>query len=403
LVQSLEWWCLVLNGNVGKDPARGSGVYPELVVCLCAAVGTDTGIVTEALDAELLSVGYMPVPIRLSKLMSEVPGLESLADLKEEDVRIRTAMQAGNAIRRKLNEKDAVARLALTTIHETRDNLNHEVDLPAERHCFIISSLKRLEEFETMKNLFGSRALLISIYEPRDQRCRNLCKRIAKSRHSPDPSEFKEVAENLIDIDQKERGDQFGQELERVFPRADFFLKADHQMRENVRRFIQLLFRAPYVTPTVDELAMFHARAASQRTADLSRQVGAVIATETGEILSTGCNEVPRAGGGVNWDAVANTSRDYRDFKVGQDAAAAAKKEIVTNIMEALKAAGWLEPELGAKDSAQLAHEALYSDAKPLKGTMVTDLLEFGRIVHAEMAAICDAALRGVSVKGGTL
>ena len=31
------------------------------------------------------------------------------------------------------------------------------------------------------------------------------------------------------------------------------------------------------------------------------------------------------------------------------------------------------------------------------------DILEFGRIVHAEMAAICDAARKGTPVKGATL
>ena len=48
-----------------------SGVYPELVMCLAAAVGTDTGLVTEALSSELRNVGYEPVPIRLSQLMSD--------------------------------------------------------------------------------------------------------------------------------------------------------------------------------------------------------------------------------------------------------------------------------------------------------------------------------------------
>jgi cytidine deaminase len=45
----------------------------------------------------------------------------------------------------------------------------------------------------------------------------------------------------------------------------------------------------------------------------------------------------------------------------------------------------------------------LFVKPKPLAGTAVANLLEFGRIVHAEMAAICDAALRGVAVKGATL
>jgi deoxycytidylate deaminase len=38
-----------------------------------------------------------------------------------------------------------------------------------------------------------------------------------------------------------------------------------------------------------------------------------------------------------------------------------------------------------------------------LKGSQVSDLTEYGRVVHAEMSAVCDAARRGKSLKGGTL
>ena len=148
---------------------------------------------------------------------------------------------------------------------------------------------------------------------------------------------------------------------------------------------------------------MFQARGTAQRSADLSRQVGAVIATTDGEMLATGCNEVPRAGGGVRWDSVANTDRDYRDYKIGQDAAAGTRKEIVAELLQALADDGWLSEQKKALPKEELAHEALFGDARPLARTAVANLLEFGRIVHAEMAAICDAALRGISIKGASL
>jgi deoxycytidylate deaminase len=378
--------------------------YPELVLCLCAAVGTDTSVVSDALASELRSVGYEPVPIRLSSLMAEIPGLEYLSDLKAEDERIRESMKAGNEIRRIIGHADGVVRLALSTIHSVRASLNdQDVTVPAERHCFIITSLKRAEEFETLRILFGPRVLLASVYEPREQRVENLCRKIASSKSSSDPEAHKDVAEQLINTDQKERSNPLGQRLEDVFQRADVFLKAGQTLRENTRRFVQLLFQAPYITPTVDELLMFQARATAQRSADLSRQVGAVIATKTGEILATGCNEVPRAGGGVIWDDVAGTELDYRDYKLGQDPAASAKKEIVAELLQALSNAKWLIAEKTERNSEDLAHDALFIDPKPLAGTAVADLLEFGRIVHAEMAAICDAAMRGVSVRESTL
>jgi deoxycytidylate deaminase len=372
---------------------------------LCAAAGTDTTAVYDALASELLSVGYIPILVRLSALMAELPSLEYLVDLREEDKRISESQKAGNEIRRILKNGDAVIRLALSTIHSKRSSLNASQDstVPAERHCFIISSLKRQEELETLRKLFGQRALLVSVYEPRDQRITNLCLKIATSKKSSDPDAHKQVAERLIDIDQFERSDPLGQRVEDVFHKADVFLKAGTTLREDARRFIQLLFGAPYLTPTIDEILMFQARATAQRSADLSRQVGAVIATQTGEILATGYNEVPRARGGVNWDSVAGGDRDYRDYRLGQDAAAAAKKEIVTELLQALSKAKWLSEEKIAANPEALTQDALFGTEKPLAGTAVANLLEFGRIVHAEMAAICDAAMRGIPVRGGTL
>lgn len=383
--------------------AKSQGYFPELVISLCAAAGTDTSAATEALSAELGRVGYRAVPIKLSKLMGEIPHLSWLASITAEDIRIRQSMHAGNEIRRLSNSYDAVVRLALGEIQTERKKLSGDEMVPAERRAFIITSLKRSEELDTLRKLFGQRAILLSIYEPKEQRIENLCKRIASSKNSPDPEIHRVVAEGLIETDQKERSNPFGQRLEDVFPLADVFLKAGTSLPIDTRRFIQLLFRAPFITPTVDEILMFHARATAQRSADLSRQVGAVIANSSGEILATGCNEVPRAGGGVNWDDVANTESDYRDYKIGHDAAAGTRKEIVGELLDALADAEWLVEKKKSLSREERAQQALYDGEKPLAGTMVTRLLEFGRIVHAEMAAICDAALRGISIRNATL
>lgn len=255
--------------------ATEENTFPELVLCLCAAAGTDTGEVADAFSNELRSVGYTPKVIRVSALMSQIPGLEYLASITEEDERIRQSMDAGNEIRRIIGHADAMARVALSEIHNVRTSLNNDKDagVPAERYCFIVSSLKRAEELDTLRKLFGQRLFLASVYEPRESRCQNLCRNIAKSRNSPEPDAYQQVAESLIAVDQKEHENRFGQRLEDVFQKADVFLKAGQSLRAEVRRFIQLLFRAPYITPTVDELLMVKARSAAQRSADLSRQV----------------------------------------------------------------------------------------------------------------------------------
>ena len=59
---------------------------------------------------------------------------------------------------------------------------------------------------------------------------------------------------------------------------------------------VDLWFGNPFITPTFDEHAMFLAFSAALRSADLSRQVGAVI-TKDSQILSAGANDCPKAGG----------------------------------------------------------------------------------------------------------
>src|ERR1700682_2844362 len=125
---------------------------PELVICLCVAAGTDTRVVTDAFSEALLAVNYKPVPLRLSQLMAQIPGLQFLTEIGQEDFRIRRSMDAGNEIRRVIGHADAMARIALSEIHNVRETLNDDKDasVPAEGHCFILSSLKRAEELETL-------------------------------------------------------------------------------------------------------------------------------------------------------------------------------------------------------------------------------------------------------------
>ena len=165
-------------------------------------------------------------------------------------------------------------------------------------------------------------------------------------------------------------------------------------------RFVELLFNHPFHTPSRDEYGLYSARAAALRSADLSRQVGAVITNDDGDILAVGCNEVPKAGGGSVWPG---DRRDYRDFQVGTDKSAMMKQEIVAEVLERLRNAGWLSKEKADTPTSKLVDEAIYGNAPILDNARIASIIEFGRIVHAEMAGIMDAVRRGISVRGATL
>ncbi len=143
---------------------------------------------------------------------------------------------------------------------------------------------------------------------------------------------------------------------------------------------------------------MFLARAAALRSADLSRQVGAVIANDRGDVVASGCNEVPRPTGGNYWP---DDDPDRRDFRLGKDPNAVRKRELIEEILGVLMQKKWLDAEQSSRGAAELAAEAMKDEL--FEGSRADNLIEFGRVVHAEMNALMDAVRRGISVQGSTL
>ena len=145
---------------------------------------------------------------------------------------------------------------------------------------------------------------------------------------------------------------------------------------------------------------MFHAYAAGFRSSDPGRQVGAAITTSEGEILVTGTNEVPRAGGGNYWEGDQDDSRDFRlGYNFNKRMTQRALKEFVSYLAE---------NELLNEDLLGLSLDDQFetiskANSGGLKRLRLTSLIEFGRIAHAEMSAITQAARSTSSIQDGIL
>jgi deoxycytidylate deaminase len=70
-----------------------------------------------------------------------------------------------------------------------------------------------------------------------------------------------------------------------------------------------------------------------------------------------------------------------------------------------LQGAGWLSQEKSKAQIDALVDEALTGEVNTplLRGAQLMSILEFGRMVHGEMAALSEAARRGQAVGGATL
>lgn len=380
---------------------------PEIVFGLVGAVGTDLESVDRVLTGALSDVNYRPSTLKLSKLMKALP-VSPWRDLPEspEFERYDKAMSAGNAFRKLLNRGDALAMLAVGAIREIRQERIGDPDRPIPRQAYILRSLKHPAEATTLRDIYGASFFLVAAYCPRETRKPNLAAQLASSEYSLQTNKFAEQTERLMGRDESERDeDEFGQNVRDTFPLADVFVDASspESTAESVNRFVQLVFGTEIHTPSRAEYGMFHAQAAALRSAALSRQVGATIATMDGDIVAVGTNEVPRAGGGLYW---CEDKPDKRDFKLGYEISDKFKRRVLGDLISRLRDRGWLSEEKKRASIDSLIEEAFSAEggATPvMKGSHLVSSIEYVRAVHAEMAAIVDAARRGVAIRGCVL
>lgn len=296
---------------------------------------------------------------------------------------------------------DVLAILAIEEVLRSRKRHREEQGIeeegpPPSGVAYVLRSLKHKAEAEALRRIYRERFILIGAHAPRDWRLNELADAIAQSHGSTSRRDWQARAYELARRDEAEDGDDFGQNVRGTFPLADFFVDVSSRERAamELERFFRAIFGYPYASPTPDEYAMFHAAAASVRSADLSRQVGAAIATDRGDIVAVGCNEVPAFGGGAYWPGDPN---DARDFVRGEDANARLRNTAIEEIRQLL-----------VESTKRLATSKLRSMSAEqfrelLGDTRIDNLTEFNRAVHAEMAALLDAARRGTSVRGATL
>ncbi|HYX37985.1 MAG TPA: deaminase [Oligoflexus sp.] len=303
---------------------------------------------------------------------------------KDKIVRMGQKMSLGTKVRTKAADAAILAKYSAAQINRAR-----EIGVE-ERAVFVLHQLKHPEEVRFLRNVYGSLFFLIGVSE----KLKNQISYLTNGVQSKN-----EEALKLIERDQDESNSElfstddatlFGQQTRDTFQMADFLVDGsddDNSIIQALERFFDALHGAPKISPFQSEYYMFLAQASALRSGDLSRQVGAVVVSQRGEICGIGVNDVPRFGGGQYW---ADDEYDRRDSWLGFDAN---KNRLNFLLDDTLKK---LRPLLKENVDDQEFKRAM-------KKSCINDITEYGRPVHAEMSAVLACSRTGISTLNASL
>ena len=400
--------------------------HPELVVGIAGPIGIDVEAISEEISRALHGVGYGSHAIRVTNEMMRYPAPGVAQGGGDHFNTMMFKMDYANRLCQDAGDPALLMRIVIQAITLLRDDRlpevpadeqtdreiieGHSIVLPET--AYIIRQLKRPSEVALLRKVYGKQFILVSAYGSEEHRRERLREKIRDTLPLSTPEE--DISYNVARIitrDEDEGVDAHGQHLRDTFHLADVFVDGINRdrMRQGLERFFQAFFGRVDIGPTKSEYGMYAAKAASLRSTDLSRQVGAAIFGADGEVITQGCNEVPKAFGGTYWEG---EEPDFRDVQLGYDPNDHLKKEVMRDLLELLSRAGLLaanDPPTAASDAFVdvLLGRGDADRGRPhfgcLAHSQINDLTEYGRVVHAEMVAICDAARLGKPVKGGIL
>lgn len=379
----------------------------ELILALAGPIGCGISSVAQELIEQLKDRGYVDVVhIKLSKFLEDaekkrlIPNWKMNTGESTKLSRYRRLQDAGKEIRQRTNNPAILAEYAAQEITIDRRKRKEKNDedilgpIVPSKIAYLIDQVKRPEEVALLRAIYRNLFYLAGVTRIYDLRVTALKQEGVK----------KDEIDGLMERDRYEDGDD-GQQLDKTLHLADYFIRNDTRTVDDKKRklvrFLDLIHGDKSVTPTHAEQGMYAAYSASLRSACLSRQVGAAITTNTGEIVATGCNDVPKAGGGL-YSSVSGIldmrcihqegQTCFNDFY---------KRKLQTEIGDIFDQMLPINSDGRSTFSAsdrKMMLESIY------KNTRLKDLIEFSRSVHAEMDAIVSLArIGGVGLKDAAL
>lgn len=364
----------------------------EIVIAFCGPVGSKTPDIVDAVEKTLQAqyryeIKRIKISDFIKKHATKVKNDFNETALEDPAQRIIQLQEIGNKLRKKYGN-EILGQLAIESISIDRQ-LRREKEKKGDtddddkhtyRVAYLIDSLKHPDEVNILRAVYRNIFFLFGIF------CQSKIRK----------ANLEEIQINNVDAEEimskdKKQAEHYGQKLIDTLQHADIFINNNHPSTksEKIKRYIALILGDKSINPTIHEYAMFIAQSAALRSSCLSRQIGAAILSEKGEIISTGYNDVPKKGGGLCTSE--DGSGDHRCVVQNYCHSDRHKDQIKEEVNKIISS------EYEENEKARKVTERITSE------TRIKDLIEFSRAVHAEMEAILSTSRSGLSPKGGSL
>lgn len=385
-----------LKSKAGRDSTQTlkDAAANEYIFAVVGPAGSGTSWVAEALKNLLSGQEFQADIVKASSVIESWANeqgykIDSSSKLK----RAESLQDLGDQFRLESGDRAAVAIGLMQPMRALRKQ-------NGQKQAYIIDSLKHPAETALLRQVYQDAFCQIGVVCNEEDRKERL-------RQSKCADSTMQQIENFMKRDENAQDDH-GQKVTDTFHLSDFFIdntqprflkegntdvpNPEWSVVDELGRLVDILTHRTVVRPRPNETGMFHAHGSAMRSACLSRQVGASLMDAAGNVVATGTNEVPRAGGGVygggfRWDVKNEHDYDHRCAVAGGHCRNTdEQRTIIQEIIDDI-------PELKTID------DGVSLQAKLAK-TRVGRLLEFSRAVHAEMDALLSAGRQGTSTVG---
>ena len=390
-------------GGEGAKHVVSTSFSNEIVFAVVGHVGSGTSEVAEVIKATLEREDQRGGPfeafiVKASDVIRAAHGSRTSGALSGITEAIRL-QDAGDEIRLSSQDNSQIAKSLVARVREIRANAQGDELVVGDpivpngvKRAYVLDSLRHPDEVKLLKAIYQEAFILVGVVCDPKVRRERLVKKYEDANSRQIDDFMARDADGLL---------ANGQKVADTFFMSDFFVDNTQprflgtggvqkpnpmwRIAEDLGRLAEMVTHEKIVRPTMAETAMYHAHGSRMRSSCLSRQVGAALVDSSGEIIATGCNEAPVAGGGV----YTGEGEDFRcAFHHGYCSSVREQNRIIDELISIFPG---------------LQEDGVEGARAKLRKSPIGQLLEFSRAVHAEMDALLAASRKGISTVGTKL